>query len=147
MTEKTVYKSGYFPIKIEGCSSEELADVNSQFLTRLKELRKNYLPGDKEIDIIDDILNEKPITGNDVFFSLSFKYDDWETLFPIESIPGPYEIKIINLIIFPWSWIRRGHKARNDVDREIKRLKKHFFRIYKHNLHKRSKFYKLRKTK
>ncbi|UVD42033.1 hypothetical protein KPN8_242 [Klebsiella phage KPN8] len=141
MTAKTVYKSGYLPIQLEGCSKEQLIDINNQLFNRLKELRKNYIPGDYEITLITDILKGKEPKKNSFFYSLTCVRDNSLLDPPISEL----KIKLNSVAIFPYSWVIRGHKARNDKDPEIKRLKKHLFRIYKHNLHKRSKFHKLRK--
>ncbi|BEH89893.1 hypothetical protein [Klebsiella phage phiKp_32] len=141
MNEQTTYKSGYLPIQLEGCSKEQLIDINDQLFSRLKELRKTYLPGDYEITLITDILKGKEPEKNSFFYSLVGTH----TTHLGDRLDSEFKIKLNSVAIFPYSWVLRGHKARNDKDPEIKRLKKHLFRIYKHNLHKRSKFHKLRK--
>ena len=141
MTAETLYKSGYLPILLEGCSEAQIIDVNNQLFDKLKKLRKNYLPGDYEIGLITDILKGKEPEPNSFFYSLSCV----QTNRLCDGHATDLKIQLDSVVIFPYSWVIRGHKARNDVDREIKRLKKHLFRIYKHNLHKRSKFHKLRK--
>lgn len=143
MTTETLYKSGHLPIQLEGCSKAQLIDVNNQLFDKLKKLRKNYLPGDYEIGLITDILKGKEPEPNSFFYSLVGTH----TTHLGDRLDSEFKLKLDSVVIFPYSWITRGHKARNDVDREIKRLKKHLFRIYKNNLHKRSKFYKLRKIK
>ena len=141
MNEQTTYKSGYLPIQLEGCSKEQLIDINDQLFSRLKELRKTYLPGDYEITLITDILKGKEPEKNSFFYSLTCVRNNCLMENPVSEL----KIKLNSVAIFPYSWVIRGHKARNDKDPEIKRLKKHLFRIYKLNLHKRSKFHKLRK--
>lgn len=138
-----VYKSGYFPINLEDVPEDKLIELNKNFFEILKRLRKNYLPGDKEIGIIDSVLNENYFDANDIFYSLTFtaaEYKDFRLI-------NDHTITIQKVVIFPWSWIKRGHKARNDVDPDIRDTKKCLFKVYKKNLHKRSKFYALRKKK